>query len=283
MARIFVSHSSVNNAEAIAIRDWMKAQGWDDVFLDLDPERGLAAGDPWQSALRVAIARCELVVVLISPDWAASSWCKTEFLLAKLGANPKAILPVIVEPTPWSELPTEMKADYHLIDLTKGPRSATFAVEPPGRDKIVEVHFSEEGLRALRAGLARFSVAAGYFEWPPAGDPDRPPYRGLRPLEADDAGIYFGRDAPVSEALDRLRAMREGAPPRLLVVVGASGAGKSSFLRAGLLPRVQRDDRHFLALGVIRPGRAVISGDAPVADGAADLSADIAAGEGREG
>jgi hypothetical protein len=41
-----LSHSSVNNAEAIAIRDWMKAQGWDDVFLDLDPERGLVAGDP---------------------------------------------------------------------------------------------------------------------------------------------------------------------------------------------------------------------------------------------
>jgi formylglycine-generating enzyme required for sulfatase activity len=261
MTGIFISHSSKNNAEAIAIRDWMKGQGWEDVFLDLDPERGLAAGDRWQATLRVAIARCELVVVLISPDWAASSWCKTEFLLAKLGANPKAILPVIVESTPWSELPAEMKADYHLVDLTKGSRSATFAVEAPGCDKSVEVHFSEEGLRALKAGLERFSLAAGYFEWPPADDPDRPPYRGLRPLEADDAGIYFGRDAPVSEALGRLRAMREGAPPRLLVVVGASGAGKSSFLRAGLLPRIQRDDRHFLALGVIRPGRAVISGE----------------------
>jgi hypothetical protein len=41
MSRIFLSHSSANNAEAIAIRDWMIAHGWDDVFLDLDPERGL--------------------------------------------------------------------------------------------------------------------------------------------------------------------------------------------------------------------------------------------------
>jgi hypothetical protein len=41
---IFLSHSSANNPEAIAIRDWMKAQGWEDVFLDLDPERGLPRG-----------------------------------------------------------------------------------------------------------------------------------------------------------------------------------------------------------------------------------------------
>src|SRR5208283_2065987 len=140
-------------------------------------------------------------------------------------------------------------------------RSVKFVVKPPGRESTVEVLFSEEGLHGLRAGLTRLGVAANYFEWPPANDPHRPPYRGLRPLEADDAGIYFGRDAPVGEALGQLRAMREGDPPRLLVVLGASGAGKSSFLRAGLLPRLQRDDRHFLPLGVVRPGRAVISGE----------------------
>jgi hypothetical protein len=48
MSRIFLSHSSANNAEAIAIRDWMISHGWDDVFLDLDPERGLKAGERWQ-------------------------------------------------------------------------------------------------------------------------------------------------------------------------------------------------------------------------------------------
>jgi class 3 adenylate cyclase len=72
-----------------------------------------------------------------------------------------------------------------------------------------------------------------HFAWPPASDPNRPPYRGLRPLEAEDAGIFFGRDAPIIEALDRLRGLRATAPPRLLVILGASGSGKSSFLRAG--------------------------------------------------
>jgi hypothetical protein len=47
--------------------------------------------------------------------------------------------------------------------------------------------------------------------WPPKDEPGRPPYRGLKPLEAEDAGIFFGRDAPIVEALDRLRGLREAA------------------------------------------------------------------------
>jgi hypothetical protein len=40
MARLFISHSTVNNAEAIALRDWPSAEGWDGVFLGLDPGAG---------------------------------------------------------------------------------------------------------------------------------------------------------------------------------------------------------------------------------------------------
>jgi len=72
-------------------------------------------------------------------------------------------------------------------------------------------------------------------------------------MEALDAGSFFGSDGPIIEALDSLRGLREAACPRLFVIIGASGAGKSSFLRAGLLPRLARDDRHFLSLPPIRP------------------------------
>ncbi|MEZ5818909.1 MAG: toll/interleukin-1 receptor domain-containing protein, partial [Hyphomicrobiaceae bacterium] len=115
MARIFISHSSANNAEAIAVKEWMAAQGWDDVFLDLDPERGLKAGDRWQEALKRAAERCELVVFLVSPEWARSKWCLAEFLLAK--SLNKRIFAAIVAPTPFADLPVEMTAEWQLVDL----------------------------------------------------------------------------------------------------------------------------------------------------------------------
>src|SRR5215207_575178 len=59
MSRIFISHSSHDDQRAIEVRNWLAANGWDDVFLDLDPVRGLAPGERWQNALRAAANRCE--------------------------------------------------------------------------------------------------------------------------------------------------------------------------------------------------------------------------------
>ena len=124
------------------------------------------------------------------------------------------------------------------------------------------VTFSAEGLARLKRGLQRSGLDARFFPWPPETEPLRPPFRGLRHFESEDAGIFLGREAAIIEALDRLRGIRDQAPPRFLVILGSSGAGKSSFLRAGLIPRLARDDRNFLPLPVVRPERAAISGDA---------------------
>jgi len=47
------------NAQAIALRDWLVGEGGDDLFQDLDPERSIAAGERWQRALNEAARRCE--------------------------------------------------------------------------------------------------------------------------------------------------------------------------------------------------------------------------------
>jgi len=58
MSRIFLSHSSQNNAQAVALYDWLGREGWkDEIFLDLDPMRGIAAGDRWERALNEAADR----------------------------------------------------------------------------------------------------------------------------------------------------------------------------------------------------------------------------------
>ncbi|MGH3807865.1 MAG: caspase, EACC1-associated type [Pseudonocardiaceae bacterium] len=67
----------------------------------------------------------------------------------------------------------------------------------------------------------------------PAGD-DVCPYPGLAAFQADDAQWFFGRERVTTELVGRLAARLDQARP--LVLVGASGSGKSSLLRAGLLP-----------------------------------------------
>ncbi|MGH8906798.1 MAG: hypothetical protein ACRD0K_09845 [Egibacteraceae bacterium] len=80
-----------------------------------------------------------------------------------------------------------------------------------------------EALTAPAPGPSDGSVADG----------ERCPYMGLAPFQAEDAEWFFGRERLVAELIVRLSE----AP--LLAVVGPSGSGKSSALRAGLLPAVR--------------------------------------------
>ena len=235
MSRIFISHSSTNNDRAIQLRNWLKENGWDDVYLDLDPERGIAPGENWKKALREAEHRCEAVLALVSPEWLARDWCRAELNTAELLGKKVFVLLIGCK---GSDIADSLK-DAQYVDLLNDPDAYT----------------------RLKVGLKRAGLDARYFPWPPEDDPDRAPYRGLQPLEAEDAGIFFGRDGPTVDGLDQLRELREAAPPRLLVILGASGGGKSSFLRAGLLPRLAREDQHFLPLPVIRPERAVLTNE----------------------
>ena len=259
MSRIFLSHSSSNNAEAVALRDWLAGNGWkDEIFLDLDPRRGIAAGERWERALNEAATRCEAVLFLVSKAWLASGWCLREFHLAH-HLN-KRLFGVLIEDLAIENLPLELTGTWQIVRLASGHDHVMLRAVLPVTQEDAHVTFSAEGLHRLKHGLEEAGLDPKYFAWPPEDDPNRPPYRGLRPLEAEDAGIFFGRDAPIVEVLDTLRD-QSGTTPRLFVILGASGAGKSSFLRAGLFPRLKRDDRHFLPLPVIRPDLAAISGD----------------------
>jgi WD40 repeat protein/energy-coupling factor transporter ATP-binding protein EcfA2 len=59
------------------------------------------------------------------------------------------------------------------------------------------------------------------------------PFPGLRPFESSETHLFFGRDGQSEELLRRLKRTR------FLAVVGTSGSGKSSLVRAGLLPALQ--------------------------------------------
>ena len=127
--------------------------------------------------------------------------------------------------------------------------------------------FSKAGLARLKAGLSKAGLDAAFLRrGRPAGDPDRPPYRGLRPLEAEDAGIFFGREAPTIEALDRLRGLKRcgaaalpGYPRRVgggQIVVPAGGPVPAACTRRPQLPaaadRAARAGRTGGETGLIR-------------------------------
>ncbi|MFB7891407.1 BTAD domain-containing putative transcriptional regulator [Microbacterium sp. NPDC056044] len=85
---------------------------------------------------------------------------------------------------------------------------------------------------------------------------DTCPYRGLTAFSPADAEDFFGREREIEAIRDRIR------PGEMLVVVGASGSGKSSLVLAGVLPRTAEGRR----VAVVTAGR----------DAAVDLRARIA-------
>jgi WD40 repeat protein len=230
MARIFISHSSANNSKAIELRDWLAKNGWDDVFLDLDPERGIAAGQRWKEALQKAAYSCEVVLALVSSEWIASTWCKSEIDAARLMG--KRVFAALVG-VDKSQVPADL-TDEQYVDLTGDP----------------------DAYRRLKEGLKRAGLDPITFPF----EPGRRPYPGFAYLEEADAAVFFGRDAQIVRGLDEIRRLARTGVTRMFVILGASGSGKSSFLRAGLWPRLKRDDLAWLPLPIVRPERAAISG-----------------------
>ncbi len=82
--------------------------------------------------------------------------------------------------------------------------------------------------------------------------PGSNPYIGLRPFEEEDSQYFFGRRKQTAELLERLY---DG---RFLAVLGSSGCGKSSLIRAGLIPALQGgflvEDRDQWRIAIMKPG-----------------------------
>jgi hypothetical protein len=101
----------------------------------------------------------------------------------------------------------------------------------------------------------------------PARGADRAlPYPGLRPFDEEDVGYFFGREHDVERVIERLRT----AP--MVLVAGTSGVGKSSLVRAGVLP-------HLAARGLDDTGgwqvRSWVPGTRPLQAMSAALRGDL--------
>jgi WD40 repeat protein len=229
LAAIFISHASLDGSLAADVKRWLASRGYEQVFLDLDKAGGLRAGEDWERRLYQEVARCHAVILLITPAWLASKWCFAEFTMARsLG---KVIFPIVLAPD-------------------------QVAVVGPELRSIQMAQWNEEGQAHLAARLeaVALEIARGHRY-----DPRRSPYPGILSFDAEDAAVFFGRDRVIREIAERLEAKRVGGGARLLLVVGATGSGKSSVLKAGVLPWIGRDSRAWIVLPAFRPGDAPIT------------------------
>ena len=94
---------------------------------------------------------------------------------------------------------------------------------------IPALHLEQEP--ALSAQLLALARSARQEEAPAPGIA---PYKGLLFFDESDVGVFFGREALTGRLADRVMALALAPTTRLLAVVGASGSGKSSLVRAGL-------------------------------------------------
>lgn len=229
MARVFISHSSRDNEAAARMKAWLEAQNFEAPFLDFDKHAGIPPGAEWEKVLYDEIRRSQALLILQTPNWSASRWCFAEFTQAR--AQGKPVFQVIEDDGGADE--AAIAGDLQRLDLRSD---------------------REGGLAALRKQLIQIAEQdQGGFPWPPPQDPHRPPFPGLMMFVEEDAAVFFGRDGDWRAVIERLNSRRVQGGARLLVLQGSSGSGKSSLLRAGVLPRLRRAGRQWLLLTPVSP------------------------------
>ncbi|MEH2611117.1 toll/interleukin-1 receptor domain-containing protein [Bradyrhizobium sp. AZCC 1693] len=261
MAAIFFSHASQDDALASEIEAWLTHKGFDDIFLDHDSIR---SGDKWAAALRRAGGSCRVVLSLVTPAWLASSECFGEFMAGWYAG--RRMIPLICTAGAMLDDTQEQRLSRVLLE-DQGVDIAR-AGAPSALNLDAYPHISEpltEGLRAAGA-LAKVGLDPSVFSIEDERDAEgnllKAPFPGLESFgDTDsDAAIFYGRSSEIAQVLDDLREFRAsgdrhayGYAARAYVIQGASGSGKSSLLKAGVLPRLRRE-RGWVALRSFRPG-----------------------------
>jgi hypothetical protein len=250
MATIFLSHSSRNDALASALELWLRANGFDDIFVD---HVSIRTGDKWAEELRAAKASCRVVICLVTPEWLHSDECYAEFRAAwYMGRRIIALL--CLGGGELSEIQasrlSKVNAEDQGADLTKAGAPDGLDLDAPGAAAIAGL--LKAGLRAAGA-LAKIGLDPNAFEID--GKTRGEPFPGLESFGDDDtdAAIFFGRSPEIAECIEDLRGMRALGDRRIYAIQGASGSGKSSLMKAGVLPRLRREPG-WLVLRAFRPG-----------------------------
>ncbi|MGH8610305.1 MAG: toll/interleukin-1 receptor domain-containing protein, partial [Gammaproteobacteria bacterium] len=226
MPALFLSHSSADNEIAQRIVQSLRDQRIRSIFLDFDPELGIPVGRNWERELYRQLRITDGILFLSSEKSIASRWCFAELAFAR--ALGKPILPIAVDDTGRHPL---------LADL----QHLTLPNEMDGR-----------GLEQFRRSLRLSGIGSNV---PLSWNPDRAPYPGLESFTEEDAAVFFGREDEVRDLFERVNRSLLPGNTRAIVVVGSSGSGKSSLVRAGLVPRLLGMRERWVVIPRMVPGK----------------------------
>ncbi len=222
MTRVYLSSSDKDQDLSIRIKDWLKFQDYDPIALD-DTQDNREKLSQWHREIAQTLEACDLVILILTPEWVNSKWCFAEFTNAySIG---KTILAVIEKP---------------LEDDFQEPGIPVFDLTVNREAGLAEL------ASALRKSLPNTTDSFIF-------NPERPIYPGLRAYEEDDSGIFFARNDDVRRVIDRLNTRRRQGGARLISLLGAPGTGISSLMKAGVLPRLKQDQEAWIVLPVMRP------------------------------
>ncbi len=230
MAQIFISFSSEDEAIAKQVTKWLEDGGIRGFFRSADDNRGIKGGEAWEEVLYRELRGARVFLPLISANWLKSHWCHTELRFARFFGH--HIIPVRLDASDTKDVAQELQ-DISL---------AIAAAE--ARDRLTTR--LDELLRRRRGTLSSTHSL----------------FPGIAPFSESYAPVFFGRDADIWKLRTTLNAKLNepaGSTPRVVVLTGASGVGKSSLLRAGLIPDLATEplETGFLVLGPIRPSQGL--------------------------
>ncbi|OSZ61094.1 hypothetical protein OQI_07405 [Streptomyces pharetrae CZA14] len=177
------------------------------------------AGNPPLKRVSEAVVRLERIdergrPVRVSAQ-RISDWRRAKNVPAQFAAL-AAVLQVLI---PQARRIRAVPVSPGLYDLADWQRLWERAVAVPVTDRPEDAPKAEEAEQPLPAGVC--------------------PYRGLAAYRQEDARWFFGRERSTEALIDQLCAVEESGTGGLVMLVGASGAGKSSLLNAGLVPALR--------------------------------------------
>jgi hypothetical protein len=208
---LFLSHSGADTEEAKSLASLLRQAGLE-VWLDVER---LQPGNRWMEELETALWDADGFAVYVGQS-GVQRWVDREVRVAleRNTQNPEfRVFPILGPGANPSALPLFLK-QHQRLDLSAGFSS-------PAQIK---------GL--IGAVLAVPSERVALLP------PGKPPFLGLHAFDVEDALLFYGRDREIEEMLQRLQKQR------FLGVVGDSGSGKSSLVRAGLIPSLIRGRFH---------------------------------------